>query len=306
MTDVYFASAQLKKFERSASLVFKLIEVAKKAGLNDVIKKDDLVAVKIHFGQIGGFRTIKPQFIRNLIDAIKEAGGNPYLIDTWGISHLDAAVKNGITHESMGAPILPSNGVKENDLRVVKINGLVFKEVDVAGNVYDADAFVNFAHAKGHGSCAYAGAIKNIALGCTSPKMRSALHNLEGEQDGVRKFQEGLADTVAALYTKFKGKALHINYICDVVPNCDCADWSQTPIVPDIGVAASKDIASLEAATLDLINKAPGCPYSEAEKYNLKAGDDKFKIIHGKDPYIQVRALEKLGLGSVKYNLIEV
>lgn len=180
MTDVYFASAQLKKFERSASLISKLVEVAKKAGLNDVIKKDDLVAVKIHFGQVGGFRIIKPQFIHTLIGAIKEAGGNPYLVDTWGIGHLDAAVMNGITHESMGAPILPTNGVRENDLRVVKINGLVFKEVDVAGNVYDADAFVNFAHAKGHGSCAYAGAIKNIALGCTSPQDEERPPQLRG------------------------------------------------------------------------------------------------------------------------------
>lgn len=308
MSDVYFASAQPKKFERSESLVFKLVEVAKKAGLADVVPKgkDNLVAVKIHFGQIGGFRTIKPQFVRNLIDAIKECGGNPYLVDTWGIGHLEAAVKNGITYESVGAHILPTNGVKEGDIRQVKIDGLRFKEVDIAGNVYDADAFINFSHSKGHGSCGYGGAIKNIALGCTSPKIRHALHAMEGEDDGPRKFQEGMADCVAALYTKFRGKALHINYICDVQPNCDCAEVSEPAFVPDIGIAASKDIASLEAATLDLINKAPGLPYSIAEKYNLKAGDDKFKIIHGKDPYIQVRALEKLGLGSVKYNLIEV
>ncbi|MGQ9515389.1 MAG: DUF362 domain-containing protein [Thermoproteota archaeon] len=308
MSDVYFASAQPKKLERSESLVFKFIEAAKKAGLAEVIPKgkDNLVVVKIHFGQIGGFRTIKPQFVRNLIDAIKECGGNPYLVDTWGIGHLEAAVRNGITYESVGAHILPTNGVRENDLRNVKIDGLRFKEVDIAGNVYDADAFINFSHSKGHGSCGYGGAIKNIALGCTSPKIRHALHSMEGEDDGPRKFQEGMADCVAALYTKFKDKALHINYICDVQPNCDCADWSETPIVPDIGIAVSKNIASLEAATLDLINKAPGLPYSLAEKYNLKAGDDKFRIIHGKDPYIQVRAIEKLGIGSVKYNLIEV
>jgi uncharacterized Fe-S center protein len=109
MSEVYFASAQLKRYEQDASLVFKFIRAAKKAGLGEVIKKGDLVAVKVHFGQIGGFRAIKPQFIRNLVDAVKEFGGIPFLVDTWGISHLDAAVKNGITYEGMGAPVIPIN-----------------------------------------------------------------------------------------------------------------------------------------------------------------------------------------------------
>ncbi|MGC9013495.1 MAG: DUF362 domain-containing protein [Thermoproteota archaeon] len=307
MSEVYFASAQLKRYEQDASLVFKFIRAAKKAGLGEVIKKGDLVAVKVHFGQIGGFRAIKPQFIRNLVDAIKEFGGIPFLVDTWGISHLDAAVKNGITYESMGAPVIPINGIRENDIRWVKLeDGLRLKEVGIAGNVYDADVLVNFAHAKGHGSSGYGGAIKNIALGCSAPKNRHELHSMEREEEGARKFQEGMADVVAAVLRKFKDKAIHLNYIMDVAEHCDCASWSPTPIVPDIGIAVSRDIVALEQATLDLINKAPGLPYSTAEKYNLKSGDNKFLIIHGKDPYIQVQAAEKLGLGTTKYDLIEV
>lgn len=306
MSEVFYASAQLKTLDKSASLISKFNEVLKASGLSNLVLKDNLVAVKIHFGQLGGFRTIKPQFIGNLVSALKEAGGKPFLVDTWGIGHLEAAVRNGVTNESVGAPILPTNGIKENDLRQIKIEGLQFKEIDVAGNVYDADVFVNFAHAKGHGSCGFGGCIKNIALGCTSPKIRSSLHALESQPEGARKFQEGLADTVLATLQKFKERSLHINYICDVVEHCDCAPWSPTQIVPDIGIAASKDIVALEQATLDLINKAPSLPWSTAEKYNMKPGDNKFLIIHGKDPYIQVKACEKLGLGSTKYNLIEI
>lgn len=306
MSEVYFVSAQLKAYDKSASLSYKFLEAVKAAGLSEIVAKDNLVAVKIHFGQLGGFRAIKPQFIGNLISAIKAEGGKPFLVDTWGFDHIEAAVRNGITNESVGAPIFPSNGIRENDIRAVKVDGFHFKEVDVAGNVYDADVLINFAHAKGHGSCGFGGCIKNIALGCTSPKIRNKLHELERQPDGARKFQEGMADVVLAVLGKFKDRSLHINYICDVAEHCDCAPWSPTPIVPDIGIVASRDIVALEAATLDLINKAPPLPWSTAEKYNLKSGDNKFLVIHGKDPYVQVKACERHGLGTSEYRLIEL
>jgi uncharacterized Fe-S center protein len=84
MSEVYFVSAQLKAYDKSASLAYKFLEAVKAAGLNEIVSKDNLVAVKIHFGQLGGFRAIKLQFIGNLINAIKEAGGKPFLVDTWG------------------------------------------------------------------------------------------------------------------------------------------------------------------------------------------------------------------------------
>jgi uncharacterized Fe-S center protein len=44
--------------------------------------------------------------------------------------------------------------------------------------VEDASFLINFAHAKGHPSCAYGGAIKNIALGCMAGPTRSAINLL--------------------------------------------------------------------------------------------------------------------------------
>ena len=307
MSQVYFASAQPKTLERSSSLPFKFLEAVRKAGISDVIAKGDLVAIKMHFGMVGGFRAIRPQFVRNLVGLVKEVGGKPFIVDTWGIGHVDHAVANGLTYETVGAPFLPTSGIKENDLRKVKLDdGLVFKEAEVAGNVYDADAFVNFSHSKGHDSSSYAGALKNVAIGCCSKSMRRAIHGMESQEGGVQKFQWGMADIAAAVLRKFGKKQLHVNYLMDITEFCDCADWSTTPFAPDIGILASRDVVAIEAASLDLINKAPPVPWSVADKYNLKAGDNKFMIIQGKDPFIQVKAAEKLGLGSSKYELIEV
>ena len=92
----------------------------------------------------------------------------------------------------------------------------------------------------------------------------------------------------------------------DIVEHCDCAPFGMVPLVQDIGILASKDIVALEKASLDLINQAPPLPGSVAEKYRLKPGDNKFLRIHGKDPYMQVYAAERAGLGSTEYKLIEL
>ncbi len=285
----------------------KLPEMLDKAGIKDVVAKDNLVAIKMHIGVIGGYRTIRPPFVRQVVDKVKSLGGKPFITDTWGFWHLEAAYFNGYSHATVNAPIILSNGIKENDYRIVKLkDGFQLKEVKVAGNIYDADVLINFPHGKGHGSCGYGGAIKNLALGATTADFRNKQHDLEREEEGARKFQEAMVDVVKATLSNKKDKALHVAWLLDIVEHCDCAPFGLVPFLPDIGMLASKDIVALEKASIDLINEAPPVPWSAAEKFNLKAGDNKYLKIHGRDPYVQVYAAEKAGLGSSEYRLIEL
>lgn len=307
MSEVYWLKARRERYDKSESLVFKLPELLEKAGLKEVVSEGDVVAVKIHLGVAGGYRGIRPQFIRQVVDSVRKAGGKPFITDTWGLDHVNDAYFNGISYSTVNAPILPANGIKEGDYRTVKLEDhFQLSEVGVAGNIYDADALINFAHGKGHGSCGYGGAIKNLALGCTIPEVRRKLHGFEREEDGVRKFQEGMVDVVKAVLSNKGNKILHVAWLIDIVEICDCAPFGLVPFVPDIGILASRDIVALEKASLDLINEAPPLPWSVAEKHGLRAGDNKFLKIHGKDPYIQVYAAEKAGLGTTKYKLIEL
>ena len=62
----------------------------------------------------------------------------------------------------------------------VYIHERPFKNINqwlVAGLVQEASFLVNFAHAKGHPSCGYGGAIKNLALGCMAGKTRGMMHD---------------------------------------------------------------------------------------------------------------------------------
>jgi len=307
LSEVYFLKAQRPRYDRTESLVIKFPEMLEKAGAKGMIAKDSIVAIKLHFGVVGGYRIIRPPFVRQTVEVVRHLGGQPFLTDTWGLGHIEDAYFNGFSYATVGAPIIPANGIKENDYRTVKLDdGFQLKEVKVAGNIYDADVLINLAHGKGHGSCGYAGAIKNLALGATTGEIRSKEHNLESTNEGVRKFQEAMVDVVKATLSNKKDRALHVAWDMDIVEHCDCAPFGMVPFVPDIGILASKDIVALEKASIDLMNEAPPLPRSVAEKYKLKSGDNKFLRIHGRDPFIQVYAAEKAGLGSTQYRLIEL
>jgi len=125
-------------------------------------------------------------------------------------------------------------------------------------------------------------------------------------------FNLRMADLVYGL-VKLVGKEniFCFNFILEVDWLCDCEHnqlgWSDLPIVPDIGITASRDPVAVDQASVDLVNKAPGIPGSKAEEVGaLKPGVDKFYVINGISPSFHLEALEKLGVGSRKYNLVKI
>ncbi len=309
MSKVLFAGAKLEKLQKEYSLTYKFRKLLEETPLKNMIKEGNYVAIKVHVGdmELGGYRFIRPSFVRIVVEYVKSLGGIPFLVDTWGLKHVYVGIANGFSYETVGAPLWSVSGIKEEFLVNVKVpQPLRISEVEVGGEVYYADVLINFAHSKGHPSCGYGGAIKNLAMGCVGPKTRAEIHNLEKADNEGRAFQEALVDAFHAVILNKPGKVLHINYVLDVQPTCDCAPWSDIPIVPDIGILASTDPVALEKATLDLINEAPIIPNSIAEAANLKPGENKFLKIHGKDPYIQVEAAARKNLGSMKYELVSI
>ena len=120
---------------------------------------------------------------------------------------------------------------------------------------------------------------------------------------------ERIAENAAAVVDMIEKENMgYINLAIDVLPHCDCHPHSDIPIVPDLGVLASRDPVAIDRASVDLINAAPGVLTSEAERVNaLKPGTDKFKLLHPHiDWRIQLRTAEKLGIGKQKYVLRKI
>jgi hypothetical protein len=137
------------------------------------------VAVKVHVGGHLGFTTIPPLFMRLLIERIKAAGAKRIFI-TDGSGSIDQAVARGYTAEVLGAPLVGAAGIKDQFFYTHKVRYKTLKELQVCGNIEDADALINLSHFKGHGTCGYGAACKNLAMGCVTTKTRRDLHHLEG------------------------------------------------------------------------------------------------------------------------------
>lgn len=124
-------------------------------------------------------------------------------------------------------------------------------------------------------------------------------------QEGWPRFQKGLALATRAVLESFEPAAtLHINIALGITAICDCWGLSLAPIRPDVGVLASRDVVAIDQASIDMIDCEDVFPGSLPAELTLGEGDGHLlERIWGKDPYLQVKEAEKLGLGSRKYTL---
>ncbi|MCX7944926.1 MAG: DUF362 domain-containing protein [Deltaproteobacteria bacterium] len=109
---------------------------------------------------------------------------------------------------------------------------------------------------------------------------------------------------LAAIKNKIN-KVVYFNFLMNITPDCDCCDWSDNRLTPDIGILASKDPVAIDEASIHLFNKAPISPLSIMEKF--VDVQDKLKTLRPKIDYsIILRHAEKIGLGSRRFELIEI
>lgn len=171
---VFYGDPRQARLEGNETLPAKLDLILENLHLQDRVK-GELVALKLHVGNKIGYSTLHPIFIRKVVKAIRDGGGRPFIVDVdWD---MEGAVGRGYTTEVLGCPIVPIGGPSDKYFYAHELPYKNIKEWNVAGMVEDATFLVNFAHAKGHPTNAYGGALKNIALGCMVGKTRSAMHD---------------------------------------------------------------------------------------------------------------------------------
>jgi uncharacterized Fe-S center protein len=144
---------------------------------------------------------------------------------------------------------------------------------------------------------------------CMHCKIACPEHAIQFSKDNIIYFHEGLAIATREVLKTFKKKnLLYINVLMNITPFCDCWGFTTPPMVPDIGIMASKAIMPIEKASLDAIDGSTFIKGSLPGDLKLKGGTKKhlFERVWGKDPYTQIKAGENVGLGNSDYTLIEV
>lgn len=182
-SNVYFIDLRATPKE---NLVAKIARLMNTAGLSEKIKERDLVAVKLHFGELGNTAFIRPVFLRKIVETIKDVGGFPYLTDANTVyagtrsdspRHLTTAIQNGFSYAVVDAPIIIADGLRGRNETAVKINQKHFKKVYIGSDIVETDALISVAHFKGHELSGFGGTIKNLGMGCASRRGKLEQHS---------------------------------------------------------------------------------------------------------------------------------
>ncbi|MCX8045224.1 MAG: DUF362 domain-containing protein [Desulfobacterota bacterium] len=124
--------------------------------------------------------------------------------------------------------------------------------------------------------------------------------------EDANRFMEKMIEYTVGVLTPKKGKTFFINFLTDISPACDCYGHADFPIVPDIGILASKDPVAVDQASVDCINACKGLEASTLKSHH-EPGQDKFRGLY---PQInwehQLEYAVRLGLGTRDYRMIEV
>jgi uncharacterized protein len=198
------------------------------AGTFDCVKKGDLVAIKLHVGELGNPYYVQPVFVNDIVRRVREAGGKPFLTDSNtlynaqrnnALDHINTALMNGF---GTMAPFIVADGLRGESYRTVKTKGIL-NEIEVSGAIAEADAMIVVSHCRGHELSGFGGAIKNLGMGCTPGAGKLRQHRTVGLEIDTSKCT-GCGKCKAAcdqhLPDIVEGKARNNSALCMRCPMC--------------------------------------------------------------------------------------
>ncbi len=109
------------------------------------------------------------------------------------------------------------------------------------------------------------------------------------------RLQKDMAEHALGALKGKDGRAVFFNFALSITKDCDCFDVAGMPdIVSDIGILASDDPVAVDKAAVDLVERQAGAPVGTL-------------ILNPKlDPRHQLEHAQKIGLGQMEYDLVEV
>lgn len=296
------------------------------------------VAVKLHMGEDKGM--FSPGLAKRAIIILTKIGCKPFLFDTPvnynGCRHTKEgyekiAALHGFSQERMGCPVIISDEYVN-----VKTEHM---DVEVSKHLAESDALLVLTHFKGHDCSGVGGSIKNLAMGCVSPKSKGDQHEMGlpcvSEEDCTAC---GLcADVCPFKAIKVEDKAEINPEECGGCSTCvyNCPNGAITSNITFdllLAEAASAALKSISNKPVFYVNDArnitgscdcfkdPGKPV--AKDVGVILGEDIvgidmastdtiinqekkniFEETHHHDPYLHIKEAGKLGIGSEEYEV---
>ena len=280
----------------------KLIEIYRALG----VELPGKVGVKVSTGEAGSKGYLKADLIGPLV---KSLNGTIVECNTAypgqrnkASDHLKVAEEHGFTSFAE-VDIMDAEG----DFKIPVHNGKHL-EYDLLGeNMKNYDSFINPAHGKGHAMGGFGANLKNQSIGFASRHGKAYIHSCGKTEDPMRcwmtkyeqkDFIESMAEAAKAVadYLVAENKPIvYITVMNALSVDCDCDSNQGEPVMADLGIVASLDPVANDQAFIDMVwsSEDPGAKELQA------------RIDRQEGRHITEYA-EEIGLGSTKYELIEI
>lgn len=277
-----------------------LVKIYQKLGK----KLEGKVGVKIHTGEPPGNNFLKPEFMKDLVKYV-----NGTLIEcntAYGGQRLKTQDHLHVINLHEFDKIANVDVMDaEGEMKLPVRNGKYLDFNYVGSHLKNYDSLLILSHFKGHPMAGYGGALKNISIGVASSQGKMWIHSA-GKTKKLGNFAacafvsqdaflESMAEAASTIVDFKKPNILYINVMCNLSVDCDCVANPATPKMKDIGILASLDPVAIDKACIDLVYNS-----NDVGKKDLIRRIEKKHGTHILD------FAEKLGVGSQKYNLINI
>ncbi len=267
-------------------------------------KPQGKVGIKISTGESKKSNQLDTALISDFVRAI---GGNFIECNTAYAGNRNTTEKHYQTAKEHGYVDLAGVDIMDGEGEVdIPVEGGKYLNKDIVGkNFLNYDFIAVLSHFKGHQMGGFGGALKNISIGIASYNGKAYIHSAGktqnadsiwscvAEQDA---FLESMADACKGVIDHIgKDKMIYINVANNLSIDCDCNGNPAAPEMKDLGILASLDPVALDRACVDMVLNS-----DDPGKAHLI---ERMNKMHG--PLI-LDAAELLGIGSQKYNLVEL
>jgi len=339
MSEVFFKeikSDASQEFSNSAKFLFIKLITEKKI----ILEKN--IPLKVHFGERGNETFIPPLFYQGIIDYLHEQKITTSFIETNVLyrgsrttqsNHLQVAKEHGFTQ----IPIIIADGERGEKYHEITINQKHFTQCKIGAEYQKYQQIIVCSHFKGHMAAGFGGALKMLAMGFAARGGKLDMHSKYKPTINENKCLScgicinkcdveaislqpkavidhsrciGCAGCIAvcpqgavnhdwggdhflekmteyAYAATLNKQFLYLNFLANIVKDCDCMGHKMDLLTNNIGIVASLDPVALDIASLDLFQKQTKSKQFDVARKSLEYA-------------------EKLGMGSVKYNLVKV
>ena len=296
-------SVQAASAEESAPAVYFTADISPK-GLQRVYDAlnwtpGGKLAVKVSTGEPPASNYLRSDLIGPLVQSI---GGTIVECNTaYGGSRASSALHKQVAADHGFTSFADFDLMdEEGEVRWPVTGGKRLEYAIVGSHAENYSDWLILSHFKGHAMAGFGGAIKNVAIGMSSPSGKVYVHSagtrtsgsiMHSDQDA---WLEALGEMVTAV-RDYVGEAhiVYINVMNRLSVDCDCDGNPAEPDMHDIGILASTDPVALDQACIDLVWQAEG-------------NESLVRRIESRDGLHTLEYAAEIGLGSREYRLVDL